>query len=95
MIHQTTIAREEYLSMKCCSYKRKDLGRHYNGISKRFYLLGGIDDPNLKQAFLNSLPEPLRNEAYKLLETKGIGLQNASLSEIYRNALLALEKLCN
>lgn len=52
-------------------------------MSKMFYLLGGMDDPNLKQAFLNSLPEPLSNEAHKLLKTKGIGLQNASLGEIY------------
>lgn len=72
--HQTVTAREEYLRMKCCSYKKKDLEKNYNGMSKRFYLLGGMDDPNLKQAFLNSLPEPLGNEALKLLETKGMNL---------------------
>lgn len=81
--------------MKCCPYKRKDLERHHNNMSKRFHLLKEMDDPNLKQAFLNSLPDPLGNDAFKLLETKGIALQNATLSEIYQNALLALEKLCN
>lgn len=83
--HQTAIAREEYLSMKCCSYKHKDLEWHYNNMSKRFYLLGGMDDLNLKQAFLNSLLELLGNKTHKLLEIKGIGLQNESLSEIYQN----------
>lgn len=62
---------------------------------KRYYLLKGMDDPNLKQAFLNSLLEPLGNEAFKLLETKHMILQGASLEEIFQHALLVLEKLCN
>lgn len=95
MTHQTTIAREEFFIMKCCSYKRKDLEKHYNNMSKRFYLLKEMNDPNLKQTHLNSLPNPLSNEAFKLLETNGITLQNASLGEIYQNALFALEKLCD
>ncbi|XP_024014520.1 uncharacterized protein LOC112088468 [Eutrema salsugineum] len=60
--HYTIQAREEYMSMRCCSFKRKDLEKHYERMSKRFYVLNGIDDVNLKQAYLNSLPEPLRNE---------------------------------
>lgn len=46
--HQTATARDEFLKMKCCPYKKKDLEKHYNGMSKRYYLLGGMDDPNLK-----------------------------------------------
>lgn len=85
--HQTTIVREEFFSMKCWFFKRKDLERHYNIMSKRFYLLKGMDDPNLKQAFLNSLSNPLGNEAFKLMETKRFAVQTASLGEIYQNAL--------
>ncbi|CAL9217700.1 unnamed protein product, partial [Arabidopsis halleri] len=47
--HYTDQAREEYLSMKCCSFKRKDLEKHYERMSKRFYALNGIDDVNLKK----------------------------------------------
>lgn len=93
--HQTSIVREEFLSMKCCSFKRKDLERHYNNMPKRFYLLKGMDDPKLKQDFLNSLLEPLGNEAFKLMETRRLALQNDFLGEIYQNTLLAFEKLCN
>lgn len=57
-----TFARKEYLSMNCCSFRRKDLEAHYDRMSQRFYLLDGIDDVNLKQAFLNSLPVPLGSE---------------------------------
>ncbi|KAK9733620.1 hypothetical protein RND81_04G079400 [Saponaria officinalis] len=37
--HYTTQAREEFLIMKCCSFMRKDLERHYERMSKRFYAL--------------------------------------------------------
>lgn len=70
-----SIAKEEFLNMKCCSYKRKDLERHYGNMSKRFYLPKEMDDPNLKQAFLNSLPDALINEAFKLMETKRLPQQ--------------------
>lgn len=52
-------------------------------MSKRFYLLGGMDDQNLKQTFINSLLEPFGNEASKVLGTKGLTLQNTSLGELY------------
>jgi hypothetical protein len=87
--------REEYLSMRCCSFKRKDLEKHYDRMSQRFYLLNGMDDVNLKQAFLNSLPEPLGNETTRLLQTKGLTLNSTSLGGIYQHSLIALEKLCN
>ncbi|KAJ9562153.1 hypothetical protein OSB04_007313 [Centaurea solstitialis] len=48
-IEHTIRAREEFLKMKCCSFRLKDLETHYNNMSKRFYCLKGIDDTNLKQ----------------------------------------------
>lgn len=81
--------------MKCCSFQRKDFERHYTNMSSRFYAIGGLDDSNLKQAFLNSLPDPLGNETSKLLATKNLFVTSASLGEVYQNALLALEKFCN
>ncbi|KAL9994508.1 hypothetical protein Hdeb2414_s0002g00065751 [Helianthus debilis subsp. tardiflorus] len=60
----TIRAREEFLKMKCCSFRPKDLEKHSNRMSERFYCLQGIDDVNLKQVFLNFFPESLSNEAY-------------------------------
>ncbi|KAK9750015.1 hypothetical protein RND81_02G166600 [Saponaria officinalis] len=93
--HYTTQAREEFLSMKCCSFMRKDLERHYEKMSKRFYALEGMDDVNLKQAYLNSLPEPLGNETARQFSLKSIPLGNATFGELYQTSLAALEKLCN
>ncbi|GJS01535.1 hypothetical protein Tco_0318043 [Tanacetum coccineum] len=44
----TTHAREEFLKMKCCSFQKKDLEKHYDHMSQRFYYLNGVDDVNLK-----------------------------------------------
>ena len=54
-----TQAREDYLQMKCCSFKQYDLEKHYDKMTKLYYELEAIDDVNLKQAFLTSLPDPL------------------------------------
>ncbi|GJZ16361.1 hypothetical protein Tco_0552038 [Tanacetum coccineum] len=63
-------AREEIIksTMKCCSFQKKDLEKHYDRMSQRFYCLNGVDDVNLEQVFLNSFPESLGNEAYRALE---------------------------
>ncbi|VVB04430.1 unnamed protein product [Arabis nemorensis] len=92
--HYTVQAREEYLNMRC-SYKRKDLERHYERMSTRFYALNGVDDVSLKQAYLNSLPEPLGNETSRVLSLNNMALNQVSLGEIYQMSLAALKKLCN
>ncbi|GJR02302.1 hypothetical protein Tco_0525286 [Tanacetum coccineum] len=68
----TTYAREEFLKMKCCSFQKKDLEKHYDRMSHQFYCLNGVDDVNLKQVILNSFPKYLGNEAYRALEKKFI-----------------------
>ncbi|GAA0158392.1 hypothetical protein LIER_15436 [Lithospermum erythrorhizon] len=93
--YYTTQAREEYLAMKCCSFKRKDLGKHYERMSKTFYALGGIDDVNLKQAYLNSLPEPLENETGRTLSMNNMALHTTTFRKVYQTSIAALEKLCN
>ncbi|GKA85638.1 hypothetical protein Tco_0807292 [Tanacetum coccineum] len=45
----TAHAREEFLKMECCSFQKKDLEKHYDRMSQRFYCLNGVDDVNLKQ----------------------------------------------
>nr|GEX15924.1 hypothetical protein [Tanacetum cinerariifolium] len=66
----TAHAREEFLKMKCCSFQKEDLEKHYDRMSQRFYYLNGVDDVNLKQVFLNSFLESRGNEAYQALEAK-------------------------
>nr|GEZ06158.1 putative reverse transcriptase domain, viral movement protein [Tanacetum cinerariifolium] len=56
--------------MKCCSFQKKDLEKHYDRMSQLFYYLNRVDDVNLKQVFLNSFLESLGNEAYRALEKK-------------------------
>ncbi|GJS21715.1 putative reverse transcriptase domain, viral movement protein [Tanacetum coccineum] len=81
--------------MKCCSFQKKDLEKHYDRMSHRFYCLNGVDDVNLKQVFLNSFPESLGNEAYRALEARNVTIAQTTLGELYQLILNALAKLCN
>ena len=40
--HYTEVARDEFLLMKCCSFERKDLEKHFDRMSRR---LTKIDYP--------------------------------------------------
>lgn len=44
-------------------------------MSEMFYLLNHKDDVKLKQAYLNSLPEPLRKEVLKISSTNKMALK--------------------
>ncbi|GKA55894.1 hypothetical protein Tco_0754966, partial [Tanacetum coccineum] len=79
----TAHAREEFLKMKCCSFQKKDLEKHYDRMSHRFYYLNRVDDVNLKQVFLNSFPESLGNEAYQALEARNVTIAQTTLGELY------------
>ena len=81
--------------MKCYSFERKDLEKHFDKMSRRFYIFNSMDDVNSKHTFLNSLPEPLGNETLRMMNLQKITLQQASLGEIYQHVLIALKKLCN
>lgn len=89
------MAREEYFQMKCCSYFPKDLDKHFQQMSKRFYLIGGIDDTNLKQAYLNSILASLSKEAFQQLEMKGKTLALTTVGDIHQYVMRALQSLCN
>ena len=93
--HYTEVAREKFLAMKCCSFERRDLKRHFDQMSRRFYTINGMDDANIKRTFLNSLPEPLGDETLRMMNIQRITLNQASWGEIYQHMLIAFEKLCN
>ena len=46
--------------MKCLSYDRKYLNKHFKKMTKLFFALGA--DINLKQAFINFLPKDTTNQ---------------------------------
>ncbi|GJZ51938.1 putative zinc finger, CCHC-type containing protein [Tanacetum coccineum] len=51
-------------------------------------------DVNLKQDFLNSLLESLRNEVYWALEARNVTIAQTTLGELYQLILNAFAKLC-
>ncbi|KAL4599363.1 hypothetical protein ACB092_11G121300 [Castanea dentata] len=95
LTHYTEVAKEEFLLMKCCSFERKDLEKHFDRMSSRYYSFNGMDDVNSKHTFLNSFPKPLGDETICVINLQKITMQQASLGEIYQHVLIALEKLCN
>ena len=63
--------RADFFKLKCCSLDRRDLEKHFKNVTQRFYQIDGYNDPNLKQAFLSSVPDPLGDEAFRLLTSTG------------------------
>ncbi|KAL0420823.1 UNVERIFIED_CONTAM: polyprotein [Sesamum latifolium] len=61
------MASQEYFTMKCCSLKRKDLDFYFKRMSEKFYMLNGLNDPNLKHVFLASLPQELQLEIQRMI----------------------------
>ncbi|KAL2531113.1 Uncharacterized protein Adt_04464 [Abeliophyllum distichum] len=93
--HLKDISCEEFFKLKCCSYNPKDLNKHFENAVRRFYLIGGMDDPNIKQAFLESIPQPLGQETLRVIEMKGQSLGTTSFGELHNMVLRTLKKLCN
>lgn len=76
LIHQNFIGdfsiygkriRQEYFDMKCCSLKLRDIEKHYQRMSSRYYTLNGFNDPNLRYVYISSLPTELQPEVNRLI----------------------------
>ena len=81
--------------MKCCSISKKDLEAHFQKISRRFYLIGGLNDPNLKQSFLSSILEPLGEETFRLLSVTNKKIAYATFGELCQLIFRAIDKMCS
>ncbi|KAL2518517.1 Reverse transcriptase domain-containing protein [Abeliophyllum distichum] len=81
--HLKDIARKEFFKLKCCSYNPKDLNKHFENAVRRFYLIGGMDDPNIKQAYLEYIPQPLGQETLRVIEMRGQSLGTTSFGELH------------
>ncbi|KAK0598266.1 hypothetical protein LWI29_033129 [Acer saccharum] len=86
--------RQEFFDMRCCSLRRKDIEFHYQKMSRRFHTLGGINDPSLKQVYVNSFPEELQDEIQRKIDPSGQSLNDTTLGELHMYALSALDNLC-
>src|SRR5579862_9847656 len=62
-------------------------------MSIRYHTLGGINDPSLKQVYVNSLPDELQDEIQRKIDTSGRSLTDTSLGELHMYALSSLDKL--
>ncbi|KAL0445483.1 UNVERIFIED_CONTAM: polyprotein [Sesamum latifolium] len=88
------MASQEYFAMKCCSLKRKDLDFHFKQMSEKFYMLNGLNDPNLKHVFLASLPQELQREIQRMIASTRRDVAQLSLGEFHQMTFAALDKLC-
>ncbi|XVF69281.1 hypothetical protein PTKIN_Ptkin11bG0068400 [Pterospermum kingtungense] len=92
-LHRMDKLKEQFFKLKCCSLHPKDMARHYKRFSKLFYLLGGFDDVNMKQAFLNSVPDDLAQQIRTQINLLAVEMKNMCLGDIYKIMLRALDKI--
>ncbi|CDP17145.1 unnamed protein product [Coffea canephora] len=85
--------RKEFFQMKCLSYDRKDLNKHFKKMTKLFIALGA--DINLKQAFISSFPKSLSDGAEMFIHNKYGSILNLSIGQIKQAVFLSLDDLCN
>ncbi|CAN6917855.1 unnamed protein product [Brassica oleracea] len=50
--HQKEQLQEEFFSAKCCSLRKKDLAKHFERQTRRYYALNGVNNPSLKHVYL-------------------------------------------
>ncbi|QHO18904.1 polyprotein [Arachis hypogaea] len=74
--------------------KRKDLEKHYKRMAVKYYLLGGNNNPPLKQVFTASLPNEFQPKLQQMMMTLRKEVATTTIGEIYQLALAALDKLC-
>lgn len=68
---------------------------HYKEMCKRYHMLSGIDDPNMKHAFITSFPEEILAETFRLMKVKSKPVFMASLGKIFQHVLEKVEKFCS
>jgi len=86
--------RQEFFEMKCCSVKIDDLEKHYQRMSKRFYLLNGLNDPSLKNTYVASLPVEIQPELNRMAIAIQKDFTSLTLGQIHQMTLEAVDKLC-
>jgi len=63
-------------------------------MNKRFYLLNGLNDPNLKNTYVASLPEEIQPELNKMVAIAHMDFPIMSMGQIHQFTLEVIDKLC-
>ncbi|KAE8667738.1 hypothetical protein F3Y22_tig00112383pilonHSYRG00545 [Hibiscus syriacus] len=88
-----TLKRKEFFKRKCCSYKKKDMEKHFSIMTKLFYALGA--EQSLKHAILASIPELVQNDIHIHLQQQRKDILQLTVGEIQQETFIAVEELCD
>ena len=85
---------EELFSAKCCSLRKRDLGKHFERQTRRYYALNGLNNPSLKHVYLSSIDDYLSQQTKLYIRDQGHTIEEVFVSQIQQYVLKTLDKLC-
>ena len=85
---------KELFSAKCCSLRKRDLGKHFERQTRRYYALNGINNPSLKHVYLSSIDDYLSQQTKLYIRDQGHTIEEVFVSQIQQYVLKTLDKLC-
>ncbi|RDX69501.1 hypothetical protein CR513_51372, partial [Mucuna pruriens] len=80
--------------MRCCSIRMKDLDKHFQRMSQRFYMLNGPKDPSLKNTYVASLPSEVQPELNHMAMTAQKDFSAMTMGQIHQMTQEVIDKLC-
>ncbi|KAJ4903026.1 hypothetical protein Rs2_16977 [Raphanus sativus] len=92
--HQKEQIQEEFFSAKCCSLKKKDLAKHFERQTRRYYALNGLNNPSLKHVYLSSIDDYLSQQTKLYIRDQGQTIEEISIGQIQQYVFRTLDKLC-
>ncbi|KAI4303774.1 hypothetical protein MLD38_039369 [Melastoma candidum] len=84
--------RAEFFSRRCCSYKVKDLDKHFQRMLHLFLHLGG--DNTYKPVFLSSIESPISAMVEKSLLSKNARIAQLTVGQIQQEIISGVNELC-
>ncbi|KAG7543374.1 Zinc finger CCHC-type superfamily [Arabidopsis thaliana x Arabidopsis arenosa] len=85
---------EELYTAKCCSLKKRDLAKHFERQTRRYYALNGLNNPSLKQVYLSSIDDYLSQQTKLYIRDQGQTIEEISIGQIQQQVFRTLDKLC-
>ncbi|CAH2079042.1 unnamed protein product [Thlaspi arvense] len=85
---------EEFFSAKCCSLKKKDLAKHFERQTRRYYALIGLNNPSLKQVYFSSIDDYLSQQTKLYIRDQRQTIEEISIVQIQQYVFRTLDKLC-
>ncbi|CAF1810361.1 unnamed protein product [Brassica napus] len=92
--HQKEQLQEEFFSAKCCSLRKKDLAKHFERQTRRYYALNGLNNPSLKHVYLSSIDDYLSQQTKLYIKDQGQTIEEVSIRQIQQYVFRTLDKLC-